>query len=287
MFNPGIAVGQVLSEIEVHNVFECQTTLGIRMSKKNNLFVIMSGSAKETVYNDVWDGDVLLYNGTDINSDDFANQSLKTGKGNNNSQLRAVWYTPEGNKPQIFLFVKKEVNKCVFKGEVILCKEPYIQPRHDDPTRSVWIFPLKAVEINGESNLESFAQAESAAAKMNIDDLYKRVKGKAKQKQPGGSNRKYIATSVYYERDPEIAAYAKLRAKGCCDLCHQRAPFQDCNGKPYLESHHVVWLSKGGSDEIENVVALCPNCHRKIHVVNDPKDTMRLKKRVEYYFTPI
>ena len=69
MFNPNLSVGQVLTEKEVHNVFECQTTLGIRMSKKNNLFVIMSGSAKRKIYDDKWVGDTLYYNGTDINSD--------------------------------------------------------------------------------------------------------------------------------------------------------------------------------------------------------------------------
>lgn len=46
MFDPGISVGTILTEREVHERFECQTTFGIRMSRKNNLFVIMSGSAK-------------------------------------------------------------------------------------------------------------------------------------------------------------------------------------------------------------------------------------------------
>lgn len=287
MFNHGLAVGQVLSEKEVHDVFECQTTLGIRMSKKNNLFVIMSGSANEKRYNDVWDNNVLYYNGTDINSDDSANQSLKTGRGNNNKQLRDVWFTPDEKKPQIFLFVKRERNKCIFKGEAVLCKEPYTQPRHDDPSRSVWIFPLKVVDIDGETNYASFAQAESLASEMNLEELYEKVKGKNKLKQPQGSNRKYTSTSTYYERDPEIAAYAKLRAEGHCDLCHQQAPFYDGNGNPYLEAHHIVWLSKGGADEIDNVVALCPNCHRRIHVVNNPEDTKSLKSRVEYYLTTI
>jgi len=48
-------------------------------------------------------------------------------------------------------------------------------------------------------------------------------------------------------------------------------------GKPYLETHHVVWLSKGGSDAVDNTVALCPNCHRKMHIVNSPSDVSKLK----------
>ncbi|WP_342773241.1 HNH endonuclease signature motif containing protein [Paenibacillus prosopidis] len=35
---------------------------------------------------------------------------------------------------------------------------------------------------------------------------------------------------------------------------------------PFLESHHIVWRSMEGPDILENTNALCPNCHRKIHI---------------------
>ena len=50
------------------------------------------------------------------------------------------------------------------------------------------------------------------------------------------------------------------------------------NGEPYLETHHIVWLSEGGEDSIENTVALCPNCHRKMHVVNLQEDIDKLNR---------
>ena len=52
----------------------------------------------------------------------------------------------------------------------------------------------------------------------------------------------------------------------------------DKNDKPYLESHHIIWLSEGGSDTLDNTAALCPNCHKKMHVVNDPKDVIKLQE---------
>ena len=55
-------------------------------------------------------------------------------------------------------------------------------------------------------------------------------------------------------------------------MCGKPAPFNDKSGDPYLESHHIKWLSKGGEDSPYNVVALCPNCHRKMHIVNDSED---------------
>lgn len=83
-------------------------------------------------------------------------------------------------------------------------------------------------------------------------------------------------TTEAYVRNPYIAQYVKRRANGKCQLCNQSAPFKDQFGEPYLESHHVVWLSNGGEDSIKNAVALCPNCHRKMHIVNDPDDVAML-----------
>lgn len=74
--------------------------------------------------------------------------------------------------------------------------------------------------------------------------------------------------SKQYDRDPYIAELAKRRAKGICQLCNITAPFNNKNGNPYLEVHHIQWLSKEGEDSIDNTVALCPNCHRKTHILN-------------------
>lgn len=79
------------------------------------------------------------------------------------------------------------------------------------------------------------------------------------------------------KRSPDVAAYTRQRANGVCDLCGQNAPFIDKNGIPYLESHHLITLSEGGPDVIFNTVALCPNCHRKIHMLASHDDKMFLK----------
>ena len=92
------------------------------------------------------------------------------------------------------------------------------------------------------------------------------------------ANHKEITISERTDRhrSPEIASYAKRRAAGVCQLCQKTAPFKDKYGEPYLEAHHVNWLSRGGEDSIDNVVALCPNCHRKMHVIDDTKDVRKL-----------
>jgi 5-methylcytosine-specific restriction protein A len=54
------------------------------------------------------------------------------------------------------------------------------------------------------------------------------------------------------------------RANGICEGCSAVAPFETKEG-PYLEAHHVNQLSDDGEDTPDNVIALCPNCHRKAH----------------------
>ena len=113
---------------------------------------------------------------------------------------------------------------------------------------------------------------EELAEEMPLRDLKRtaaqRGKRQVEQKE---------VTTKQYSRDPYISELAKRLANGKCELCGQPAPFKDGNGRPYLETHHVVWLSKGGSDSVDNTVALCPNCHRKMHIVDDSTDVSRLK----------
>lgn len=69
-----------------------------------------------------------------------------------------------------------------------------------------------------------------------------------------------------YRRDPDVVAEALYRAEGFCEKCKEKAPFiKRSNGEPYLEVHHIIPLSQGGLDSLENVISLCPNCHRQIH----------------------
>ena len=90
---------------------------------------------------------------------------------------------------------------------------------------------------------------------------------------------KSMTTVSTYERDPRITGLVKLAAKGKCDLCKKKGPFMDrVIDFPFLETHHVEWLSRGGKDSIANTVALCPNCHRKMHHVDDKDDMVKLSK---------
>lgn len=139
------------------------------------------------------------------------------------------------------------------------------------------ILPL--LNYNGEKielpNLRDTPQSktENELPKLSTAEIQKRAKNAPQVPA------KKVTSSQGYERNIYVAELARRRAKGVCQLCNNPAPFNDKKGEPFLEVHHVLWLSKGGNDTIENTVALCPNCHRKMHVVNSEKDFEHLQSQ--------
>ncbi|WP_081062697.1 HNH endonuclease [Burkholderia cepacia] len=66
-------------------------------------------------------------------------------------------------------------------------------------------------------------------------------------------------------RDPLVKAWVLERANGTCEACDQPAPFIGADSFTFLEVHHLRRLADNGSDRPENAVAVCPNCHRRLH----------------------
>lgn len=77
--------------------------------------------------------------------------------------------------------------------------------------------------------------------------------------------RKAEAPSTIFLRDPRVKVFVLKRAGGRCEFCATPAPFKTSLGLDYLEVHHMKPLVQGGSDRVQNSVALCPNCHRALH----------------------
>jgi 5-methylcytosine-specific restriction protein A len=75
-------------------------------------------------------------------------------------------------------------------------------------------------------------------------------------------------TALVRDRSTAVRERVLLRAKGFCELCGEPG-FVTAAGSIYLETHHVVPLSRDGPDHESNVVALCPNDHRRAHFGND------------------
>jgi hypothetical protein len=88
----------------------------------------------------------------------------------------------------------------------------------------------------------------------------------ARLKNATGIATKVEARTTVYKRNPDVIVQVLKDAQGKCGNCLDDAPFvRRKDTTPYLEVHHRIPLAIGGKDTVENSVALCPNCHRKLH----------------------
>jgi 5-methylcytosine-specific restriction protein A len=60
--------------------------------------------------------------------------------------------------------------------------------------------------------------------------------------------------------------------------------FKNKQDQNYLEAHHINFLSEGGKDQEDNLIALCPNCHRKAHFSKEKREFQQdLRNIVDKY----
>jgi 5-methylcytosine-specific restriction protein A len=261
--------GDILTNEEIGHHFAVGNMGGMRRSKKRNLLVIISDPFKG-LYQDRWKDNVLHYTGMGPSGEQILSYA----------QNRTLAESPKTGIA-IHLLEALDPQKYTYAGEVSLAAAPYQEDQLDENNRmrKVWMFPVRLKSVgmvpaltDKQARIIEGNQAR-IARRLSIEQLAARAE--RAQKQP--SQRK-AQTSVYV-RDAAVAEYAKRLANGICDLCGQPAPFQNKANEAYLECHHIIWLAQGGEDTIANTVALCPNCHRKMHVLNRNADKQRLTKR--------
>jgi hypothetical protein len=85
--------------------------------------------------------------------------------------------------------------------------------------------------------------------------------------RPSGTNR--------YDRNAELSALMKAKANYTCQVCGSKS-FEGKDGRDYVETHHVVPREKKGADSPNNIVVVCPTCHKKF-------DKGSVRTQVEVY----
>ncbi len=267
-FDPQILPGEEIRNERLCDIFRCSPQGGMRRSKTTNSLILVSNHT-ESIYDDRWIGDIFHYTGMGQSGD----QSLSSHQNRTLSESAT-------NGVQVFLFEIFRPLYYTYIGEVELAEKPYSeeQPDRDGKRRKVWIFPLRlkdheSVVISAASLQKREELQTKRARKLSDHDLLERVSA-----QRSELTERRVTMTQYYYRDPSVGEYAWRRAKGMCQLCDRPAPFM-VKGAPFLEVHHVVPLADGGQDTIENTVALCPNCHRKMHHIADHDDQKRLLNR--------
>lgn len=260
-----LTIGQEYSNEELMATFKCANASGMRRSHETNTLVLIADHTK-SLFSDYWDGDIFYYVGQGSTGDQSLtyNQN-RTLSESNQSGIRLV------------LFEVFERGRYLYHGDVVLNSEPFQEEQLDqnNKPRKVWVFPLKLLNEKQEIPEQIYKKKETyqeiLAKKLSDYDLKMRLS----DVKPKSHKRSVV--SQQFDRNQLVVEYAKRKAKGICQLCGEKAPFS-VKAQPFLEVHHIEWLSKGGKDTIENVVALCPNCHRKMHLVDSKKDVEYLKK---------
>ena len=83
------------------------------------------------------------------------------------------------------------------------------------------------------------------------------------------------------KRSSIVRKIAIDRSHGRCEYCRKDAPFFSAYNVPFLEVHHIDRLADNGLDAPQNVIAVCPNCHRNSHFGKDSKQiNQEMKKYV-------
>jgi len=263
-----IKQGDILNNNDLMSTFKCSGQGGMRKSNTTKTLILISDDTKP-LYEDKWYGDEFHYTGMGKSGD----QSLEFMQNKTLAQSNS-------NGIEVHLFEVFQKTQYTYVGVVQLNGQPYqaTQRGKDGKLRKVWVFKLKLDDGYTQLNIDidtlekNRLEKEKKVKRLSTTDIAqkaKEVKGK-----PG--TRKVVSST--YERNTYVVEYTRQRANGVCELCNSKAPFTNSKGEPYLEVHHIHWLSKGGDDAIENTVALCPNCHRKMHILNLEEDAKYLEK---------
>jgi 5-methylcytosine-specific restriction endonuclease McrA len=101
--------------------------------------------------------------------------------------------------------------------------------------------------------------------RLSLEQLFAKYSARTRQELQHPRKRTLVAYDYY--RDPLVVAIARRRAGNLCEIPGCTHPtFETAAGLPYTEVHHIIPLSEGGPDAIENVACLCAAHHRQVHV---------------------
>jgi RNA-directed DNA polymerase len=138
---------------------------------------------------------------------------------------RAKWVKKKYFPPQ-------ETRNWVFQGTVIAA---------DGTLKKVWLFETARMPIKRHKKIQAEANPYDPAWELYFDQ---RLGVKMAESLKG--RRKLL--TLWKEQE------------GLCPICHQK--ITTLSG---WHTHHLLWRSKGGGDQAENLVLLHPNCHRQAH----------------------
>ena len=140
-------------------------------------------------------------------------------------------------------------------------------PDKNGNCRRAYVFEL-GLEDGGSSGspveIEDVTKVSNRLWKLSLTALRVRA-----LREPPKTDSNATRKTGVQERSEAVRVYVLRRADGKCEGCNSPAPFDFTDGQPYLEAHHIRRVADRGPDHPAWVIALCPNCHRRVHYGKD------------------
>ncbi len=244
---------------EIHGVYGGQGQGGISTPANHPvIFVFTSDAGEQHGYRDEFSEEgVFWYTG----EGQVGDMEMKGGN-------KAILEHSKNNKAiHVFEYTRKAYVRYLGSAECLGYHEE-VRPDREGGYRKVFVFHLDIDSVDrsqGDTDLAEITEIEDKKTlrKRNLDELRRAaLASESKESTP----KQKLRLARY--RSDAIKLYVLKRSKGICEGCGSKAPFKTKRG-PYLECHHLHRLADGGPDHPENVVAVCPNCHRRAHLSSD------------------
>ena len=247
-------VGKTFRRRDLHKKYGGQQQGGIATPADEPVLMLFTGNAgMQHGYTDGWtDDDIFEYYGEGQIGD------MEFIRGN-----RAIrGHVENGKSLLLFQSVRKAFVR--FVGEMTYVGYRISQaPDTSGNQRNAIVFQLVPTGTLDESS----EVGEDDSLPTDLDELRKlALADSADARTPKERRTKVRRRSV------AVKEYARARSAGSCEGCTLHAPFITTADVTYLEVHHVHRLSDGGPDRPDAVVAICPNCHRRVHHGVDGKE---------------
>lgn len=262
---PSFQVGDVYNRREdIHGHYGGQQQGGISTPADYPLiFLFASESGSRFGYVDQFQDDgTFWYTGEGQEGD------MRMNRGN-----RAI-REHEANDKELHLFESVGQGEVRYVGQATYLSHHWEErPDANGEMRDAIIFEL-AVETEAfdqETSVASEPSKEYDANRNLQNRTLEELRDLALDRPPRSASGEERRENVYL-RSKAVKEYVLQRADGVCEGCGEEAPFITEQGRPYLEAHHIRRLSDGGPDHPRWVIALCPNCHRRVHHGRDGEE---------------
>ena len=244
-------VGQAYNRWELHDVFGGQRYSGIATpADYSQIFLFTGDSGEEYGYEDEFQPDgTFLYSGEGADGDmemEGGNQAIRSHRDSNED----LHLFEDTEYPWIVTYVGQ--------FEYVGHQWDTLEDKEGDERQAIRfrLEPVGGTDVEIESGTPS---------SLSVEDLFQKAKESSPTERSRTSQSSGSGSRRTYSRSEVVKEFALRTADGVCQGCDEEAPFLDKDGEPFLEVHHLHRRSDGGPDNPENVIALCPNCHRRVH----------------------